>query len=242
MKKAGAYPSPLNYHNFPKSLCTSVNEIICHGIPDDRPLQEGDIINLDVTVYLDGFHGDCSEMFVVGDEPDPTTKKLLQTTYDAWLLACQMVEPGIPYQKIGTVIENYVTQHGFTSVAGICGHGIGQIFHDTPDVHHVRNSHNNGIMDVGHMFTIEPMICEGTAKFIEWDDDWTLATADGKRSAQFEHTLLVTDDGVEALTGKTENSMLQFWEKESKLYAGFWLGTSAAAMEKASYLNARLLQ
>lgn len=229
----------MNYHNFPKSLCTSVNEIICHGIPDDRKLQEGDIINLDVTVYLDGFHGDCSEMFVVG-EPDASTQKLLQTTYDSWLSACQMVHSGVKYQEIGTVIDMYATHQGFRSVPGIVGHGIGRIFHDTPDVHHVKNKHNNGVMAVGHTFTIEPMICEGTAKFIEWDDDWTLATADGKRSAQFEHTLLVTEDGVEALTGKNADSMVHFWENESSIYRGFWLGTSAAAKEKASALNANI--
>lgn len=229
----------MNYHNFPKSLCTSVNEVICHGIPDDRKLQDGDIINLDVTVFLDGFHGDCSEMFVVG-EPDDQAKRLLQTTYDCWVTACNLVEPGVNFQEIGGTIEEYVNTRGFRSVSGICGHGIGRIFHDNPDVHHTRNNHHNGKMQVGHTFTIEPMICEGTAKFMEWPDDWTLTTADGKRSAQFEHTLLVTEDGVEALTGKTEQSKLQFWEKESRVHQGIWLGTSAAAVAAAEEINSKM--
>lgn len=219
-----------------------MNEVICHGIPDDRKLQEGDIINLDVTVYLDGFHGDCSEMFVVGDKVDDATKRLLQTTYDCWITACQMVKPGKAYKEIGAVIDDYVSTRGFRSVPNICGHGIGRIFHDNPDVHHTRNNHHNGKMEVGHTFTIEPMINEGTAKFWEWPDDWTLVTADGKQSAQFEHTLLITEDGgVEALTGKTEQSKLQFWERDSKVHEGIWLGTSADALERAGEINARLV-
>ena len=124
--KRGAYPSPLNYHGFPKSCCTSVNEIICHGIPDDRKLEEGDIINIDITVYLDGYHGDCSEMFVVG-ECDEDAKELLQVTYDCWLTAMNMCEPGKDYKDIGGLIENYVTEKGFTTVRNFCGHGIGTL-------------------------------------------------------------------------------------------------------------------
>jgi methionyl aminopeptidase len=122
----GAYPSPLNYHGFPKSCCTSVNEVICHGIPDDRKLKEGDIINLDITVYLNGYHGDCSEMFVVG-QVDEDGKKLLQTTYDCWISACNIVQPGKDYKEIGAVIEDYVTPRGFSSVRNFCGHGIGKV-------------------------------------------------------------------------------------------------------------------
>eukprot|EP00547_Thalassionema_nitzschioides_P002442 CAMPEP_0194203094 /NCGR_PEP_ID=MMETSP0156-20130528/2969_1 /TAXON_ID=33649 /ORGANISM="Thalassionema nitzschioides, Strain L26-B" /LENGTH=384 /DNA_ID=CAMNT_0038928773 /DNA_START=155 /DNA_END=1309 /DNA_ORIENTATION=- len=230
--KRGAYPSPLNYHNFPKSCCTSVNEVICHGIPDDRKLQDGDIINLDITCYLDGYHGDCSEMFVVG-EADPATKKLLQTTYDCWVAAMEFCRPGKDYKDIGAIIEDYVTKEGFSTVRNFCGHGIGSVFHTNPSILHYRNSEPNGQMTEGHTFTIEPMICEKSPKALTWPDEWTATTVDGGRSAQFEHTLLVTSDGLEALTGKIESSPMQFWEKESKLHQGFWLGNTEAAKKRA---------
>ena len=229
----------MNYHNFPKSCCTSVNEVICHGIPDKRPLEEGDIVNLDITVYYNGYHGDCSEMFVVGDPDrlDDSGRKLLQTTYDCWISACQMVEPNRHYKEIGAVIEDYVTPRGFSSVRQFCGHGIGSIFHTNPNILHYRNNEPNGQMAAGHTFTIEPMICEGSAKAVTWPDDWTATTADGKRSAQFEHTLLITDDGVEALTGKLETSPLQFWERDSQVHKGIWLGTSANAKKRHTEIN-----
>ncbi|KAL3907832.1 MAG: hypothetical protein SGARI_003347, partial [Bacillariaceae sp.] len=235
---AGAYPSPLNYHGFPKSCCTSVNEVICHGIPDDRTLEDGDVVNVDITVYLNGYHGDCSEMFVVGKNPKPETKALLQATYDCWIKACQYVQPGRDYKELGAIIEDHIVPLGFSTVRNFCGHGIGSVFHTTPNILHYRNNEPNGQMAAGHTFTIEPMICEETAKVLNWPDDWTATTADGGRSAQFEHTLLVTPDGVEALTGKNEKSMLQFWEKESDVYKGFWLGTSEAAKKQAEEVNA----
>lgn len=234
----GAYPSPLNYHGFPKSCCTSVNEVICHGIPDDRPLQEGDIINLDITCYLNGYHGDCSEMFVAGT-PDDDARKLLQTTYDCWIKSMEFVKPGNDYKDIGSIIEDHITAEGFSTVKNFCGHGIGSVFHTTPNIFHYRNSEPNGQMSAGHTFTIEPMICEGTAKCLTWPDDWTATTTDGKRSAQFEHTLLVTPDGVEALTGKLPTSPVQFWEKESTVHKGIWLGTSANARSRAEELNSK---
>jgi len=237
--QAGAYPSPLNYHGFPKSCCTSVNEVICHGIPDDRKLEEGDIINVDITTYLDGYHGDCSEMFVAGT-PDPEAKKLVQATYDCWIKACNYVKKGRDYKDLGAIVEDHVVPLGLSTVRNFCGHGIGSVFHTTPNILHYRNNEPNGQMAPGHTFTIEPMICEGSAKVLSWPDDWTATTVDGKRSAQFEHTLLVTVDGVEALTAKNENSMLQFWEKESEVHKGFWLGTSEAALERAEAINARL--
>ena len=218
-----------------------MNEVICHGIPDDRKLQEGDIINLDITVYLNGYHGDCSEMFVVG-MVDDEAKKLLQTTYDCWIKACQFVEPGKKYSDIGAIIEDHVTAEGFTTVRSFCGHGIGGTFHTNPNILHYRNSEPNGQMATGHTFTIEPMICEGTSKPLTWPDDWTATTQDGKRSAQFEHTLLITGEGVEALTGKTEDSPLQFWELESDVHKGFWLGTSPAAVARQDELNAQKMQ
>jgi methionyl aminopeptidase len=236
---AGAYPSPLNYHGFPKSCCTSVNEVICHGIPDDRKLKEGDIINVDITTYLDGYHGDCSEMFVAG-EPDPDAKQLLQVTYDCWIEACKYVKPGRDYKDLGAIIEDHIVPEGLSTVRNFCGHGIGSVFHTTPNILHYRNNEPNGSMACGHTFTIEPMICEGTAKVLSWPDDWTATTVDGKRSAQFEHTLLVTNDGVEALTAKNEKSMLQFWEKDSKVHKGFFLGTSQAAIERAEEVASKL--
>jgi len=227
--KRGGYPSPLNYHGFPKSCCTSVNEIICHGIPDDRRLEEGDLINIDITVYLDGYHGDCSEMFVVG-ECDDAAKELLQTTYDCWLSGMNMCKPGKDYKDIGGIIEDYVTERGFTTVRNFCGHGIGSVFHSTPNILHYKNNEPAGQIAYGHTFTVEPMICEGSAKHVSWPDQWTAATADGKRTAQFEHTLLVTKEGVEPLTGKLPSSPVQFWEENSKIHKGVWLGNTGKTL------------
>jgi len=234
--KRGAYPSPLNYRGFPKSCCTSVNEVICHGIPDDRKLIEGDVINVDITCYLDGYHGDCSEMFVVG-ETDDASKLLLQTTYDCWVKAMQFVKPGRDYKDIGAIIEEWVTPRGLSTVRNFCGHGIGQTFHTNPNIYHYKNSEPNGQMAPGHTFTIEPMICQGTAKCLTWPDEWTVTTQDGGRTAQFEHTLLITPDGVEALTGKIETSPVQFWEKESEVHKGIFLGTSKAFKTRENELN-----
>lgn len=235
----GAYPSPLNYRKFPKSCCTSVNEVICHGIPDMRPLQKGDIINIDITVYLDGYHGDCSEMFVVGGREalDEKGRELIQTTYDCWVKSMELVKPGVNYNAIGRTIQDYVTPRGFSTVRSFCGHGIGRTFHTAPNIYHYTVNQPLEEMRVGHVFTIEPMICEGMPDPYMWRDDWTATTADGKRSAQFEHTLLVTEDGVEALTGKVEGSPLQFWEEESVIRKGIWLGTNENARERARELN-----
>ena len=207
-------------------------------------MQIGDIINIDITVYLDGYHGDCSEMFYVSDKgpyaapEDEATRDLLQTTYDCWISACNFVRPGNDYKDIGAIIEDYVVPKGYSSVRQFCGHGVGSVFHTNPNILHYRNSEPNGQMAAGHTFTIEPMICEGSAKTLSWPDNWTATTIDGKRSAQFEHTLLITDDGVEALTGKNEDSPVQFWEKESKIHQGIWLGTTPEARERAAAINA----
>ncbi|EKX31306.1 hypothetical protein GUITHDRAFT_156633 [Guillardia theta CCMP2712] len=210
--KRGCYPSPLNYNGFPKSVCTSINEVICHGIPcTNTRLKEGDIINIDVTCYLNGYHGDCSETFCVG-EVDDAGKKLVKVTYDAWQAAIKICKPGVPYSQIGGVIDDIVTKEGFTSTRNFCGHGVGKIFHSNPTVLHYKNKQNNGVMAPGHIFTIEPMINEGGVQNMMWKDNWTATTRDGKRSAQFEHTLLITKDGVEALTAKTENSPRYWWE------------------------------
>jgi len=208
----GAYPSPLNYHGFPKSCCTSVNEVICHGIPDSSVLKDGDIVNVDITCYFGGYHGDCSETFLVG-EVDEAGKQLVKVTHDCWQAAIDYCKPGQLYKGIGSIIEEYIKPHGYTTVTHFCGHGIGKIFHTTPNILHYKNN-EPGKMEVGHVFTIEPMICEGTQKHVEWQDQWTATTRDGKRSAQFEHTLLVTPTGVEALTGRIDTSNKFWWEEE----------------------------
>jgi methionine aminopeptidase type I len=146
-----------------------VNEVICHGIPDDRKLEEGDVVNLDITCYLNGYHGDCSEMFVAGDEDtclDPEGRKLLQATYDCWVKAMEFVQPGNDYKDIGAIIEDHVVAQGFSTVRNFCGHGIGDVFHTNPNIYHYRQQEPNGQMAVGHTFTIEPMICEGTGTYI----------------------------------------------------------------------------
>ena len=210
--KRGAYPSPLNYHGFPKSCCTSVNEVICHGIPDSSVLRDGDIVNIDITCYYGGYHGDCSETFMVG-EVDEAGKKLVRVTHDCWQAAIDYCKPGQPYNGIGKIIQDYIQPHGYTSVKEFCGHGIGTIFHTNPNILHYKNN-EPGTMEVGHVFTIEPMICEGTSKHVMWGDDWTATTRDGGRSAQFEHTLLITPTGVEPFTARVPSSNRFFWEDE----------------------------
>ncbi|KAF7732358.1 Methionine aminopeptidase 1 [Apophysomyces ossiformis] len=195
----GAYPSPLNYYHFPKSVCTSVNEVICHGIPDKRPLKDGDIVNIDVTCYYNGFHGDLNETYLVGNV-DEKGQQLVKTARECLEKAIAMVKPGVRYRDFGKVIEEHAKKNGFSVVRSFCGHGINQLFHCSPNVPHYANNKAVGICRPGHVFTIEPMICEGTWRDELWPDNWTAVTVDGKRSAQFEHTMLVTEDGVEILT------------------------------------------
>lgn len=210
--KRDSYPSPLNYHGFPKSCCTSVNEIICHGIPDSTVLQDGDIINIDITVFHDGVHGDCSETVFVGQVSDEV-QDLVVTTFNAWRAAIDICKPGVKYSAIGGVIEDYITPKGYTSVKEFCGHGIGRVFHCWPNILHYKNNQKAGVMAVGHTFTIEPMICLKSNKSVQWPDKWTVATSDGLPTAQFEHTLLITETGVEELTGKLPDSPKYAWEK-----------------------------
>jgi methionyl aminopeptidase len=196
----GAYPSPLNYKGFPKSICTSINEVVCHGIPGDRVLVDGDIVNLDITTLLDGFHGDTSEMFFVGDV-DESARKLVEVTRRAMWLGIQEVGPAKRIGDIGAAILEYAhTQHGYGVVEAFCGHGIGREFHTAPQVSHVGRRGTGLRMRAGMTFTIEPMINEGTHQCDVLEDGWTAVTRDGRRSAQTEHTVLVTDDGVEVLT------------------------------------------
>jgi len=209
--KRGAYPSPLNYCGYPKSCCTSINEVICHGIPDSTKLKEGMILNLDVTCYIGGYHGDLSEMILVG-EVDDAAKQLVKVTHDCWEAAIAYCKPGAPFKGIGAIIDDYIQPYGYTSCTQFCGHGIGKVFHTTPNILHYRNN-EPGKMEVGNVFTIEPMICEGTGRHLEWKDKWTSTTKDGRRSAQFEHTLLITPDGVDVLTPRTANSRPFWWEE-----------------------------
>ena len=208
--RRGAYPSPLNYHGFPKSCCTSVNEVICHGIPDSSVLRDGDIVNVDVTCYYGGYHGDLSATFAVG-QVDEAGRRLVKVTTTAGRRRSTTASRGA-VQGHRPIIEEHVAPYG-TRRPHFCGHGIGKVFHTTPNILHYKNN-EPGKMEVGHVFTIEPMICEGTSEHVEWKDKWTATTRDGRRSAQFEHTLLVTETGVEAFTGRLPTSKRFWWEEE----------------------------
>ncbi|KNE62651.1 methionine aminopeptidase, type I [Allomyces macrogynus ATCC 38327] len=195
-----AYPSPLNYMGFPKSCCTSVNEVICHGIPDMRPLEDGDIVNIDVSVFKDGFHADLNETYFVGAKAWHESKALIDCTRECLKRAIEMVKPGVMYRELGNVIEKTAKERGFAVVRTYCGHGIHRLFHTTPNIPHYAKNKAIGVMKPGHIFTIEPMINVGTHADDHWPDNWTAVTRDGKRSAQFEHTMVVTETGCEILT------------------------------------------
>ncbi|KAJ4846719.1 Methionine aminopeptidase 1D, chloroplastic/mitochondrial [Turnera subulata] len=234
----GAYPSPLGYGGFPKSVCTSVNECICHGIPDSRPLEDGDIINIDVTVYLNGYHGDTSATFFCGDVDDDA-KTLVQVTKECLYKAISICAPGVPYNRIGKTIHDHADKYQYGVVRQYVGHGVGRVFHADPVIVHHSTTLSieislcclffcssisseavagerlkiikataflfSGNNDVGRMmlnqtFTIEPMLTIGSRQPVMWDDNWTVVTEDGSLSAQFEHTILITEDGAEILT------------------------------------------
>jgi len=196
------YPSPLNYHNFPKSVCTSVNEVICHGIPDKYELKDGDIVNIDVSAYHGGFHGDLNETYLVGNVDD-AGRNLVKTTRECLDMAIAACKPGVAYRDLGAIIQKHATSQNLSVVRTYCGHGINSLFHTTPNVPHYSKNKAVGIMKVGHAFTIEPMICEGGWTDDHWPDNWTAVTRDGKRSAQFEETMVVTETGVDVLTIKS---------------------------------------
>jgi len=195
----GVYPSPLRYRGFPKSVCTSVNEVICHGIPDDRALVDGDIVNLDITVYVDGVHGDTNATFCVG-RVDPESRRLVKVTEECLELGIEAVRPGAVLSDIGRAIETHAHDAGFFVVRAFVGHGIGEVFHGPPQVPHYYERAASTVLEPGMVFTIEPMITMGSVQPVIWPDGWTAATSDGSRTAQFEHTVLVTDTGVEVLT------------------------------------------
>ncbi len=202
----GAYPSPLNYHGFPKSICTSKNEIICHGIPNKKDiLKDGDILNIDVTTYLNKFHGDTNKTFLVGNVSDQV-KKLVDVTYQCMREGIKTVRPGSHVGDIGAIIAEIAHGHGYSVVEEYCGHGIGREFHEEPQVVHVGKKGSGPELKPGMTFTIEPMINLGARHCKVLSDEWTVVTKDGKWSAQFEHTILVTEEGHEILTLRPEES------------------------------------
>lgn len=196
----GAIPAPLNYKGFPKSICTSINHVVCHGIPSEKVLKNGDIINIDVTVIVDGWHGDTSRMYYVG-EVAVKPKRLIQVTYDAMMIGIEKVKPGAHIGDIGHAIQTYAEKHNYSVVRDYTGHGIGRIFHDEPTILHYGKPGTGPVLEEGMFFTVEPMINAGKydtilSKF----DDWTVTTRDKSLSAQFEHTIGVTKDGAEIFT------------------------------------------
>jgi methionyl aminopeptidase len=194
-----AYPSTLGYRGFPKSCCTSVNEVICHGIPDARPLQEGDIVKIDVTAYIGGVHGDTCATFSCGEVDEPS-RLLTERTHEALLRAINAVKPGRQVNIIGRVIESYAKRFGYGVVRDYTGHGVHTAFHSGLVIPHYDEPAYDTVIRPGMTFTIEPMITLGTGDWYMWDDGWTVLTADGSRCAQFEHTLAVTERGAEVLT------------------------------------------
>jgi methionyl aminopeptidase len=194
-----AYPSTLGYRGFPKSLCTSVNEVVCHGIPDSTVVRDGDIINIDITAFLDGVHGDTDATYLVGDV-DEESKLLVERTQEALRRGIKVVAPGRQINVIGRVIESYAKRFGYGVVREFTGHGIGTWFHSGLVIPHFDDPNATTVMEPGMTFTIEPMLNLGTHEWHMWDDGWTVVTKDGRRSAQFEHTILVTDTGAEILT------------------------------------------
>jgi len=196
------YPSPLGYSGFPKSVCVSVNEVICHGIPDERPFEDGDIVNLDVSVFHNGFHSDLNETFLVG-QCDENSHTLVRASYEALQECSKMLKPGTLYRELGAVIEDTAAKYGCKSVPDFCGHGVGKLFHGPPDVPHYRRNKAFGVMKPGHVFTVEPMLNFGkSGRSKQWPDDWTQVTTTGQRSSQYEHTFLITETGCEVLTAR----------------------------------------
>lgn len=197
--KNGAIPAPLGYHGYPKATCISLNHVICHGIPSGRKLVKEDILNIDITVILDGWYGDTSRMYTVG-KPSAKAMELIDVTYNSMMMAIEAVKPGVRLGDIGHIIQSYVEENKFSVVRDYCGHGIGRVFHDNPTVLHYGKPNTGLILEVGNVFTIEPMINVGGYKSRLLGDGWTAITADHSLSAQFEHTIGVTENGCEIFT------------------------------------------
>jgi methionyl aminopeptidase len=198
-----AIPAPLNYHGFPKSICTSVNHVICHGIPGKKKLKDGDIINIDITVIKDGFHGDTSKMFHIGST-SILAKRLCDNAREAMLLGISLVKPGIRLGDIGHIIQQHAEGQNFSIVREYCGHGIGRVFHEEPQVLHYGTPGTGVVLEEGMTFTIEPMVNAGKRHIKQLPDGWTVVTKDRSLSAQWEHTILVTADGHEILTRRED--------------------------------------
>ena len=199
LKSKNALSAPLLYKGFPKSICTSVNHIVCHGIPSEKILEDGDIVNIDITSYIDGFHGDASRMYYAGT-PAVKAKKLVETTYQALINAIKILKPGITLGDIGFEIQNFVEQEGFSVVRDFCGHGIGRLFHEEPSILHYGKKNQGMKIKEGMVFTIEPMINAGNFQTKVLNDGWTAVTKDKSLSAQFEHTVGITNNGCEVFT------------------------------------------
>ena len=195
----GAVPAPLNYRGFPKSICTSINHVVCHGIPGDRRLENGDILNIDITVILDGWHGDSSRMFVAGN-PSTKARNLMDITWEAMMRGVRTVRPGATLGDVGHAIQSFVESQRFSVVRDFCGHGIGRKFHEPPNILHFGRSGEGPVLRPGMFFTIEPMVNAGRPEVKVLDDGWTAVTRDRSLSAQFEHMVGVTEDGVEIFT------------------------------------------
>ncbi len=210
VQKQNAIPAPLNYKGFPKSICTSINHQVCHGIPSkEKKLKEGDIINIDVTVIKDEFHGDTSKMFFVG-KTSVLAKRLCKITKECMMKAINLVKPGLHLGDIGAIIEEHATKHNFSVVRDYCGHGIGKKFHELPQILHYGTKNTGMKLEEGMTFTIEPMINSGGEKTRLLGDGWTVVTQDHSLSAQYEHTILVTSNGYEVLTIRNEEKGLEF--------------------------------
>ena len=202
-----AISAPLNYHGFPKSICTSVNHVVCHGIPNDQALADGDIINIDITVIKDGYHGDTSKMFLIG-ETSLEDNRLCRITQEALYIGLKKVKPGNTFGEIGTAIQKFIKKSGrYSIVKEYCGHGIGKEFHEEPQIVHYKNNDKEKMQE-GMCFTVEPMINLGRANtLLDKEDNWTVYTLDGKRSAQWEHTVVVTKTGCEILTLRKDDTV-----------------------------------
>lgn len=194
-----AIPAPLNYHGFPKSICTSINHQVCHGIPSDKKLKKGDAINIDITVIKDEYHGDTSKMFFVG-EPSVAAKRVAQVAHECMVLGIELVKPGARLGDIGHVIQKHAESNNFSIVREYCGHGIGKGFHEDPQVLHYGKAGTGVVLETGMIFTIEPMVNAGKRDVKLLSDDWTVVTKDHSASAQWEHTILVTETGYDVLT------------------------------------------
>ncbi len=199
----GAIPAPLNYRGFPKSICTSVNHVVCHGIPGDKKLKDGDIINIDITVIKDDYHGDTSKMFYVG-KPSILARRLVETTYECMHIGIDLVKTGVRLGDIGHAIQKHAEAHNYSVVREYCGHGIGREFHEDPQILHYGEKGTGLALEAGMTFTIEPMINAGKRHVKLLADEWTVVTKDRSLSAQWEHTILVTDDGHEVLTRRPD--------------------------------------